>query len=223
MSCEFGYTNCKNEDKRCDLCFNASNYVEIQTKKSTLKKKNNEKPTGRMGELFERKNHKSVKNNIESVTSANMTPNSGAGKIKGDENITGLIRIMEELKTQDPYRARGHNQFTIQRKWLDKLDREAPVENMEFWYLKFAFCDTDDNSYIVFDSKQMDSMIATIVHDRKIAKEAEAKIKVANTRRQLAEAEATKFYAETEYLKALLEEAGIKYDDKSRGESTTNK
>ena len=176
MSCEFGYTNCKNEDKRCDLCFNASNYVEIQTKKSTLKKKNNEKPTGRMGELFERKNHKSVKNNIESVTSANMTPNSGAGSIKGDENITGLIRIMEELKTQDPHRARGHNQFTIQRKWLDKLDREA-----------------------------------------------EAKIKVADTRRQLAEAEATKFYAETEYLKALLEEAGIKYDDKSRGESTTNK
>ena len=40
---------------------------------------------------------------------------------------------------------------------------------------------------------------------------------------KLAEAEATKFYAETEYLKALLEEAGIKYDDKSRGESTTNK
>ena len=211
MDCEFGYTNCKNAGKRCDLCFDASNYVAIKAKSNGLRKRNNEKPTGRMGELFERNNHKAVKNNIESVTTG-MTPNRGAGKVKGDQQITGLIRIMEELKTQDPNRARGHNQFTIQRKWLDKLDREAPAENMEFWYLKFAFCDTDDQSYIVFDSGQMNDMIATIIHDRKKANEADAKVKVANTRRVLAEAEATKLFAEVEYLKALLDKEGIEYD-----------
>lgn len=211
MSCEFEYTDCKNEDKRCDLCFNASNYVPMKPKFNGLRKRNTEKPTGRMGELFERNNNKAVKNNINSVTTS-MTPNSGAGKVKGDQQIVGLVRIMEELKTQDPHRARGHSQFTIQRKWLDKLDREAPVENMEFWYLKFAFCDTDEQSYVVIDSAQMNDMIATIVHDRKKANEADAKIKVAETRRVLAEAESTKLFAEIEYLKAILEEKGIEYD-----------
>ena len=211
MSCEFEYIDCKNEDKRCDLCFNASNYVPMKPKSNGLRKRNTEKPTGRMGELFERNNNKAVKNNINSVTTS-MTPNSGAGKVKGDQQIVGLVRIMEELKTQDPHRARGHSQFTIQRKWLDKLDREAPVENMEFWYLKFAFCDTDEQSYVVIDSAQMNDMIATIVHDRKKANEADAKIKVAETRRVLAEAESTKLFAEIEYLKAILEEKGIEYD-----------
>ena len=211
MSCEFEYTDCKNEDKRCDLCFNASNYVPMKPKSNGLRKRNTEKPTGRMGELFERNNNKAVKNNINSVTTS-MTPNIGAGKVKGDQQIVGLVRIMEELKTQDPHRARGHSQFTIQRKWLDKLDREAPVENMEFWYLKFAFCDTDEQSYVVIDSAQMNDMIATIVHDRKKANEADAKIKVAETRRVLAEAESTKLFAEIEYLKAILEEKGIEYD-----------
>ncbi len=211
MSCEFGYIDCKNENKRCDLCFNGQHYVAAKPKSNGLRKRNTEKPTGRMGEVFERNNNKAVKNNINSVTTS-MTPNSGAGKVKGDQQIVGLIRIMEELKTQDPNRARGHNQFTIQRKWLDKLDREAPMENMEFWYLKFAFCDTDDQSYVVIDSAQMNDMIATIVHDRKKANEADAKIKVAETRRMLAEAESTKLFAEIEYLKAILEEKGIKYD-----------
>ena len=183
----------------------------MKPKSNGLRKRNTEKPTGRMGELFERNNNKAVKNNINSVTTS-MTPNSGAGKVKGDQQIVGLVRIMEELKTQDPHRARGHSQFTIQRKWLDKLDREAPIENMEFWYLKFAFCDTDEQSYVVIDSAQMNDMIATIVHDRKKANEADAKIKVAETRRVLAEAESTKLFAEIEYLKAILEEKGIEYD-----------
>lgn len=219
MSCEFGYTDCKSEGtSRCDLCFDASNYVQAKPKSYGLRKRNTEKPTGRMGEQFERTNHKAVKNNIESVTT-NMTPNSGAGKVKGDQQITGMIRIMEELKTQDPHRARGHNQFTIQRKWLDKLDKEAPLENMEFWYLKFCFCDSDSNSYIVFDSEQMNNMVATLVHDRKKANEADAKIKVAETRRELAEAESTKLFAEINYLKAILDKEGISYDTEFRKET----
>lgn len=222
MSCEFGHIDCKNENKRCDLCFEEMHYVPLKPKATSIKKRNNEKQTGRMGELFERNNHKAVKNNIESVTTG-MTPNSGAGRVKGDQQITGLIRIMEELKTQDPTRARGHNQFTIQRKWLDKLDKEAPVENMEFWYLKFAFCDSDKNSYIVFDSNQMNDMIATIIHDRKKANEADAKIKVAEARRNLAESEATMLYSTVEYLKALLDKEGIKYDITTRGDASAIK
>lgn len=218
MSCEFGHTDCKNEGKRCDLCIDDLHYVPMKPKSQGLRKRNTEKPTGRMGELFERNNNKAVKSNIESVTTS-MTPNSGAGKVKGDQQITGMIRIMEELKTQDPHRARGHNQFTIQRKWLDKLDREAPLENMEFWYLKFAFCDTDSNSYIVFDSSQMNDMIATMIHDRKKAKDADAVVKVAETRRMLAEAESTKLFAEVEYLKAILDKEGIAYDTEFRKET----
>lgn len=211
MSCEFGYIDCKNEGKRCDLCFDELHYVPKQVKSSGLRKRNTEKSTKRMGEYFERQNHKSVKNNIESVTTG-MTPNSGAGKVKGDQQITGMIRIMEELKTQDPHRARGHNQFTIQRAWLDKLDREAPAENMEFWYLKFSFKDTDDQSYVVIDSSQMNDIVATLIHDRKKAKEADSKVNVADKRRQLAEAEAAKLFAEVEYLRAILDKEGIEYD-----------
>ena len=211
MSCEFGHIDCKNEDKRCDLCFNAAHYVPKQVKSTGIRKRNTEKPTGRMGEVFERKNHKAVKNNINSVATG-MTPNSGAGKVKGDQQITGLVRIMEELKTQDPHRARGHSQFTIQRSWLDKLDREAPPENMDFWYLKFSFKDTDDQSYVVFDSAQMNDMVATLIHDRLKAKEADAKIKVADTRRVKAEAESSLLFAQVEYLKAILDEKGIEYD-----------
>lgn len=211
MTCEFGHINCKNEGIRCDLCFNELHYVAKQVKSSGLKKRNNAKATKRMGEVFERHNHKAVSNNINSVVT-DMTPNSGAGKIKGDQQITGLIRIMEELKTQDPNRARGHAQFTIKREWLDKLDREAPVENMEFWYLKFAFKDTDDQSYVVIDSNQMTDMVATLVHDRKKANEADAKVDVANKRRILAEAESSKLFAEVEYLKAILNREGINYD-----------
>lgn len=211
MICEFGHVDCKNEGIRCDLCFNGLHYVAKQVKSSGLRKRNNTKATKRMGEVFERNNHKAVSNNINSVVT-DMTPNSGAGKVKGDQQITGMIRVMEELKTQDPNRARGHAQFTIKREWLDKLDREAPVENMEFWYLKFAFKDTDDKSYIVFDSAQMNDMIATLVHDRKKANEADAKVKVADKRRVLAEAEASKYFAEVEYLKAILDREGIAYD-----------
>lgn len=89
MSCEFGYIDCKNENKRCDLCFNGQHYVAAKPKSNGLRKRNTEKPTGRMGEVFERNNNKAVKNNINSVTTS-MTPNSGAGKVKG-ENVSPFV------------------------------------------------------------------------------------------------------------------------------------
>lgn len=210
MFCEFDNYDCKHlGTEQCAKCYTGERYVAAKPKTYGIKK-TYAKETKRMGSTFEMNNHKAVKNNIESVTT-DMTPNSGAGKVKGDQQIRGLVNIMEELKTQDPDRARGHKQFTIKREWLDKLDREAPVENMEFWYLKFAFCDTDSNSYIVFDSKQMNDMVATIVHDRKLANEADAKVDVANKKYYLADAENAKLKAEVEYLKAILKKEGIEY------------
>ena len=55
-----------------------------------------------------------------------MTLNSGATVLeKGDEQISGIINVMEELKTQMPDRAKGTKTFTIKRQWLDKLNKEA--------------------------------------------------------------------------------------------------
>ena len=209
MSCEFENFDCKHlGTSQCNSCFTGERYVA--TKQKTGLKKTYAKESKRMGTTFEMNNHKAVKNNIQNLTT-DMTPNSGAGKVKGDQQIRGLINIMEELKTQDPDRARGHRQFTIKRDWLEKIDREAQIENMDFWYLKFAFCDTDSKHYVVFDSSQMNDMIATIVHDRKKANEADSKVDVANKKAALAEAEATKYFAEVEYLKAILKKEGIKY------------
>lgn len=209
MSCEFEHYDCKHiGTSQCSSCFTGERYVAVKQK--TGLKKTYAKESKRMGTTFEMNNHKAVKNNIQNLTT-DMTPNSGAGKVKGDQQIRGLINIMEELKTQDPERARGHRQFTIKRDWLEKLDREAPVENMDFWYLKFAFCDTDSQHYVVFDASQMNDMVATIVHDRKKANEADDKVNVANKKATLAEAEATKYFAETEYLKAILKQHNIKY------------
>ena len=113
---------------------------------------------------------------------------------------------MQEVKTQEVIRARGHSQFTIKREWLDKLAEEAPVENMDFWYLVFSFKNTDEQQYVVIDKQQINDMVATMTEDRKIAKQAQNKIDVANKRRILVEAENTKLQAEIDYLKARIKE-----------------
>lgn len=209
MFCEFDNYDCKFlGTDTCRNCYTGERYVA--TKAKTGIKKTYAKESKRMGTTFEMNNHKAVKNNIDSVMT-DMTPNSGAGKVKGDQQIRGMVNIMEELKTQDPNRARGHRQFTIKREWLEKLDREAPPEKMDWWYLKFAFCDTDSQHYVVFDATQMNDMIATIVHDRKVAKEADSRIDIANKKATLADAESTKLFAEVEYLKAILNKEGIDY------------
>lgn len=212
MSCEYEYFDCKHiGGKQCNTCLDGSRYIQKKIKQQGIKK-TYAKESKRMGSTFELNNHKNVKKMIDSVVSTDMTPNSGAGKVKGDQEITGIINISEELKTQEVERARGHSQFTIKKEWLDKLDRESKSANREFWYLKFAFKNTDSNHYVVIDAEQMHDMIATIIHDRKIAKEADNKIDVETKKRRLAEAETEKLFAEVEYLKAILKKEGISYD-----------
>lgn len=220
MDCLEGFGPCANKDKKCDMCIDGSQFKEYVAKQvKGLQKRNYNKKSNRMGSTFEYNNHKNNKAAIDSVVNTSMTPNSGAGSsIKGDEQITGLIRIMEELKTQEVERARGHSQFTIKKEWLDKLDREAPPENMEFWYLKFAFKDTDDKSYVVIDTQQMMDMVTTIVHDRKLANEADSKVEVVNKRLEYVNAEMSYILAEEhmkdkkiEYYEALLKQHNIDY------------
>ena len=180
---------------RCELCINQSYYIPYKFKKPLIPRSN--KKSKRMGAIFEEKNHES---NEKILTSSNLTPNSGAGRIKGDEQITGLVRIMEELKTQIvPKQSRGNKTFTIHKEWFEKLDKEAPLENMEFWYLKFRFLETDPDTYVVINEDMLMSIIKTLSEDRREAKLAKFSIDAANTK-------ADRIHAENILLEAKIRE-----------------
>lgn len=185
---------------KCLMCVNYSKYTPEKKKQFGIKKNLN-KTSNRMGSKAEMINHESNKATIDS----NMTPNSGAGKVKGDEQIRGLVNIMQEVKTQEVVRAKGHTQFTIKREWLDKLEQEAPAENMDFWYLVFSFKNTDTQQYVVIDKAQMNDMIATMVDDRKTAKSANARIAVAEKNRIATETENLALRAKIDALQAEID------------------
>lgn len=185
---------------KCLMCVNYSKYTPEKKKQFGIKKNLN-KTSNRMGSKAEMINHESNKATID----ASMTPNSGAGKVKGDEQIRGLVNIMQEVKTQEVVRAKGHTQFTIKREWLDKLEQEAPAENMDFWYLVFSFKNTDTQQYVVIDKSQMNDMIATMVDDRKIAKAANSRIALADKKRIAAETENLALRAKIDALQAEID------------------
>lgn len=202
MACDWGHNDCANLDKKCTLCFTPNqHYDPIVQKRKPVIQKRAQKADGRMGSSFEYKNH--VKND-ELLTSSKMTPNSGAGKIKGDERIRGLVNIMEELKTKVTRSAPGKESFTIKREWLDKLNREAIAANEEFWYLKFQFHEYDDDTYIIVEEEVVMSMVATLVADRRDAKLAQSKIDVADKMRLLSEAKIIEMQAQIDLLTAQL-------------------
>lgn len=206
MSCEWGRTDCKNEGNKCYLCTAPDYHYDPKFKKKQTMAKY--KVTGRQGALFEARNHVNNHDLLNDVSSR-MTPNSGAGKVKGDEEIRGIINIMEELKThqkKNEGRQPGKESFTIQKAWLHKLNKEAKEANKEFWYLKFAFKDEDHDHYVVVESDTIMSMVKTMVEDRRIAKHAQAKIDVSEKRARLKEAESAMLFAENEYLKARIKE-----------------
>lgn len=204
MSCFWNTIDCKNEDQKCHLCT-----IEKYHYQSKYKKNNpiiKAKVTKRQGSLFEAKNHI---NNCDMLndTISRMTPNSGAGNIKGDEEISGIINIMEELKThhiKNKGRQPGKETFTIRKEWLNKLNKEAKEANKEFWYLKFAFKNEDNDHYIVVESDIIMSMVKTMIEDRKKAKLAKSEIDIANKKSMLKEAEAVKLFAEKELLEAKI-------------------
>lgn len=183
---------------KCALCPDQAYYSpeKIRPRKTYTGKKSN-----RQGAQFEAKNHET---NQKLLTSSSLTPNSGAGRIKGDEQITGLVRIMEELKTHvKPKLSRGDKTFTIHKEWFEKLDTEAPLENMEFWYLKFRFLETDPDTYVAINEDILMAMVATLVEDRRKAKLAQLAIEYAN-------AKADRIHAENIALEAKIRELEIR-------------
>lgn len=211
MTCEWGYDDCANFEKKCDLCFtNGQHYDQIKSKIRKPMAKRAQKADGRMGSAFEYNNHKE---NQSVLTESSMTPNSGAGKIKGDERIRGLVNIMEELKTKVTKQAPGKETFTIKREWLTKLNREAQEANEDFWYLKFSFHENLTDTYVIIESEMIMSMVATIVADRKEAKLAQSKIDVAEKRRLASEAKIIEMQAQIDLLEAEKKQLLLKRND----------
>ena len=207
--CIYGKTDCQNTEQ-CHLCLNCSKYKAPKKKSSGLSKNYN-KTTKRMGAVSETITQKQNQATIDNVVSSRLTTNSGAGSEKGDAWITGLVEIAQEVKTQLPNRAKGCKNFTIQREWLEKLDRESKQAHKEFWWLTFSFKEDDEQLYVVADNKIFQNMVANLVADRKTAKEAQAKIDLADKHRRLVDTKNTelqatidRMQAEIDYLKALL-------------------
>ena len=210
MSCPYGKEGCQNTDQ-CLLCFNGNKYVAPKKKQQGLQKNYNKK-TKRMGAVSENITQQQNQATIDSVCSSRLTVNSGAGQEKGDAWITGLVEIAQEVKTQLPERAKGCKNFTISREWLEKLNRESKAAMKEFWWLVFSFKEDDEQQYVVAETQVFQDMVANLVHDRKIAKEANKKIDLANKQRRVAETKNTeleakvdRLQAELDYYKALLE------------------
>ena len=211
MSCPYGFDDCINTGQ-CHLCFDSGKYIAPKKKQQGLKKNYNKK-TKRMGAVSENIAQQQNQATIDSVCSSRLTVNSGAGQEKGDAWITGLVEISQEVKTQLATRAKGCKSFSIQKEWLEKLNRESKEANKEFWWLVFSFKEDDEQQYVVAESQVFQDMIATLVHDRKISKEADKKIDLANKQRRIAETKNTeleakidRLQAELDYYKALLED-----------------
>ena len=197
MSCLWNNTDCKFEDtQKCETCFTPSQFYkqqQIRTKKGL--KPRAQKADKRAGSSFEAANHKKNVSLIKE-TESNLTVNSGATRRqKGDENITGYIKISEELKTQMPNRVRGTKTFTVHREWLDKLNIESQQKGQEFWYLVFSFSENEGvnpagDTFVITEKDMIFNMVRTMIEDRK--------------RADLAAVKADTKIKETEYLKAEI-------------------
>lgn len=203
MSCQYGHDDCTNCNQ-CHLCFEGSKYKPAKKKSAGLQKNFN-KQTKRKGAISENIAQKTNQATIDNICSSRLTVNSGAGQEKGDAWITGIIEIAQEVKTQLATRAKGCKSFSIQKEWLEKLERESLEANKEFWYLLFSFKEDDLNQYVVIDNKVMQDMIATMIHDRKVAKEANSKINLANQQRRVSDTKNTELNATIDHLQAKIE------------------
>lgn len=212
--CKWGRDDCVNLDDKCHLChIEDFYYIEPKLKKG-LKKRNTNRQDKRMGSTFEYQNHITNKE----LVSSDMTINSGASYQKGDEQITGIINIMEELKTKVKKQAPGKESFTIKKEWLNKLNTEAKQAKKEFWYLKFAFHETEEDVYVITEQDIIMSMVKTMIEDRKFKIESEKDIKIKEKQRRLVEAENVKLKSEIDYLKSVIDKLQDDKDDKFKFE-----
>lgn len=207
MPCEWGRIDCSNENKKCMLCVTDSLYYsQIKRKNIGFGNKIKIKETSRQGSISEVKAYNQFKNAIDN-NSVTGTPNSGAGKVKGDMQVVGIVNAMLELKTttvKNAHKARGKESFTIKREWLDKLKREAKEANKEIYSLLFSFKEFDDDFYAVIEMEHLMDIIATLKQDRLAVKNVDRQIDVYKKKSALIEAENVKLLAEIDYLKAQL-------------------
>lgn len=207
MTCEYGYSDCINLDKKCYLCIDGYHYMKPKQKQASFKTKKTIKTekSKRMGSISEVKSFNQMKEALNTCVTG--TPNSGAGKIKGDEQIRGLINVMVELKTtvkKNLFKEPGKETFTIKKSWLDKLEREANEANMEFQYLKFSFKEEDDKFYCITNSDQIIDMIVTMKHDREELIKTKNEFEVYKKRAEYIDAKNTALIAKIEQLNAEL-------------------
>jgi hypothetical protein len=184
--CEWGYSDCRYEGIKCNNCYTPDSCYSPKKQEVPVKR---DKLGKRMGAKFELQNHKSNQAILNTGFSM-MTPNSGATNLyKGDEQIKGLVRVMEELKTGIIKQAPGKETFTIKKQWLRKLKLEATAENQELYYLKFRFNEEDEITYCIIDAEQIMSCVYTLKKDRETAKNADLKIQIAEKQRDVLAAE----------------------------------
>lgn len=208
MACEWGQQDCINQDKKCMLCIRPDLYYQpVKAKNVGFKRNIKVKESKRQGSISEVKAYNQFKNAIDNNT-VTGTPNSGAGKVKGDMQLVGIVNAMLELKTttvKNAVKARGKESFSVKREWLEKLKREAKEANKEIYSLIFSFKEFDDDFYAVIELQHLLDVIATMKQDRLNVKNVDRQIDVYRKRSALLEAENTKLTAEIEYLKALLD------------------
>ena len=151
---------------RCNLC-DGSMFFEPIKKKAPVRLRT-QKKSKRMGAKFEEENHEQ---NMAIVgrDSCFLTPNSGAGNLyKGDEWINGFCSVMQELKTNvKPKVSRGSKSYTVKRQELEKVKREGDEANIEFYYLKFRFLESDSETYSIIRDEIINSIIATLNKKKK--------------------------------------------------------
>ena len=213
MACEWGRLDCANEGtEACDTCWSDSyRYKQAKLKKRPTLARRQQKQDARMGSGFESQNHKHVREILKQAEAeTHMTLNSGATQLeRGDEQLTGILEVMEELKTQMPDRIKGTKSFSIKRAWLDDLHQKAKREHKEAWYLKFAFSEDEafhdgGKVFTVMEQDVIDKLLVTVISDRKVAKTAVLRIEVAENQRAKAEAELELVKRENELLKSQL-------------------
>lgn len=210
-TCRWQAVNCKFDGtNKCAICFTIRQFFKPKTgKKKQGLRQHAQRQDKRMGSAFEAANHKRNQADIK-ATESNMTVNSGATRRqKGDENITGLIRIMQELKTQMPDRKGGTKSFTLKREWFDKLHSEALQHGFEFWYLLFAFSEDEGvnpagERFVVAEEDVFSSMVQSMISDRRRADVAAQQLDLVEKEAAVIKAENTLLIAKIAYLEAKL-------------------
>jgi len=210
-TCRWQAVNCKFDGtNKCAICFTFQQFFKpvVEKKKQGLRPRA-QRQDKRMGSAFEAAHHKRSQADIK-ATESNMTINSGATKRqKGDENVTGYIRIMQELKTQMPDRKGGTKSFTLKREWFDKLHSEALQHGFEFWYLLFAFSEDEGvnpagERFVVAEEDIFSSMVQSMIADRRKADIAVQQLRVAEKETAVVKAENSLLISKVDYLEAKL-------------------